>query len=808
MAAMWSRRILAGWCWFTLGALGFAQGAGDSLERWVSAVEAKLEAKEFAESLESVTRALEYFPDEARLFELASRAAIENGENDLALLYAEMALDILVDEIDPKAKERPARIVDLERTVQLVDTLQRKGDGIIGEYRQAMFEAGRGIGKRKLYANAVDLLSRSRDLGLARSAEEELAKIYDNKKAVEALLETGLDVPLKAKKKKKSAEAIAKEDQKRSVWENGYEIKGDNYTIRTNLGSELAESISLAMEQVNRFYRKVFKVKERGGNTARVTVSVYKSRAEFDKYEKLTEDEANVLAFFVPGQNRVAAYDLREHGYAIQELWSTLFHEASHQFTHLVSADLIPGWLNEGTASYFEGARLLPNGKVEMNLIPEERLFYLERSLRSGSPTLKEVLSYYQPGSYDGSFYPFGWGMVYFLLNYEDARCERIYVPIYQDYMAAYGSGGKHDPFGRFVEYFVGKTKDPAIKTFEDFEARWQKWILELHALYYGPPSKADALITRARAQVAAKKTEAAIESYRWALRKRPGDLAALIELADLLAREKEVDSALYFYRQALVGARGAAQASPDVAERAWKQIVALDAEMGKALGSAETKLLAATEDTARAYTTAELPLAALRLLDRANVACGGSAALSKLRSEIVTEHGVDTQRWRRPRLEKELSQWNASADWQPDGDGLFGKVTGVSFATWKEVLPARYRLEVRWKNVLLKEGGFIALTFGSSEGALQYFGVDDEGLAEVGRLVKKWDTIEELGLIPVQALESLELAIDVAPEKTVFSLNGNVVHERPYAPDEVVGRVGFVLQGGSAAFEDLRVRY
>ncbi|MCC7015004.1 MAG: hypothetical protein IT454_20745 [Planctomycetes bacterium] len=802
------KTLLAGVWIALLAALAPAQGASDSLERWLENVRGTLDAKDWGAALERVTLGLEYYPDESRLLELAASAAQENGESDLALWYAELALEALADEVDPKAKEKPQRVVELERIVELVDPLQRKGDLVIGEYRQAMFDVGRSIGKRKLYANAVDLLSRSRALGLGANADEELAKIYDNKKAVEALLETGLDVPLKAKKKRKSAEALAKEDLKRSVWEQAYEIKGDNYTIKTNMGLEMAESMSLAMEQVNRFYRKVFKVKERGGNTARVVVSVYKSRAEFEKFENLKEDQKNMLAFFVPNQNRVAAYDLREHGYAIGELWSTLFHEASHQFTHLVSADLIPGWLNEGTASYFEGARLLPNGSVEMNLIPEERLFYLEKSLRAGAPTLQEVVSYYQPGSYDGEFYPFGWGLVYFLLNYENEACERIYVPVYQDYMAAYGTGGKHDPFQRFVDFFVVKAKDPAIKSFADFEARWKGWILALHGLYFGDASQADVLIARARKQAAAKKLEAAAESYRWALKKRPGDVTALVELGDLLARDKALDAALYFYRQALVGARGVAQASAPIAERSTKQIAALDEDLGKALAAAEGKLFSACDSTAAQYIEKDFPRAALRMLDRAALACGGSARLSETRAKIAAEHEVDTRRWRRPLLEPGLSQWRASELWKPDGDALFAKIERTQFATWNPVMPARYRVEVRWKDVVLEPGGFIALTFGAADGALQYFGVSDDGLAEVGRIVKTWEPLEELGLIPLRALESVTIAIDVAPEKTVFSVDGKVVHERAYLPDELAGRVGVVLQRGSAGFEGLRVRY
>jgi len=195
-----------------------------------------------------------------------------------------------------------------------------------------------------------------------------------------------------------------------------------------------------------------------------------------------------------------------------------------------------PSWLNEGTASFFEGARLLPNGAVETNLVPEMRLKDLPYFFKQGKPGLEEVVSWFKPGSYEGEYYPFGWGLVYFLQNYENDKSQRIYEPLYHDYMAAYKSGGKHDVLGRFVEYFVTKAKDPAVKNFADFEARWRKWIQELDELYEGPPEKADALVARGRKQRSDKQLDSAVESLRWALRKRPGDVLANFELGETLS--------------------------------------------------------------------------------------------------------------------------------------------------------------------------------------------------------------------------------------------------------------------------------
>lgn len=796
----------------TLSALPSAtlapQDSSSSAERWAEGVGEKLAAGEYDAAFELAQRALEFHPDDARLTTQAFRAALESGERALAAWYGELSLEQWAELVDPAAKTPPPEPAEIAAELAVLDPLERKGESILAEYRSALLEAGRAASKRKLFVNAVDLLTRARALGAGPAAEAELAKIYDNKQAVAALLATGLDVPLRAKKSRKSADAIAKEDAARREWEKAYEIKGDNYTVRTNMGAHMAESISSAMEQVNRFYRKVFKVRERGGNTARVTVSVYKSREEFERYEKLDEEDKNVLAFFVPGQNRVAAYDLREHGYAIGELWSTLFHEASHQFTHLVSADLIPGWLNEGTASYFEGARLLPNGTVETNLIPDERLLYLKLALDEGSPTLMDVVSYYKPGSYDGEYYPFGWGLVYFFLNYEDERSRRVYAPLYQDYMAAYGSGGKHDVVGRFVEYFVTKAKQPGVNTFEQFEARWKAWIGELHALHFGDASKADVLIERARRQSANGESEAAEESYRWALRKRPGDAVAQLELGELLAARKATDAALYYYRNALAAERRSSAAESNGAARAAAGATKLDESLSKALRAAEDKLFAACEASAAAYFEKEFPHIGLRLLERASEASGGAARLRELAARLASQAELDVRRWRRPVIDSELSHWEAGEGFKRDGEALFGQSPKVSFAKWREETPASYRVELTLRSVELDDDGFVALTFGERDAGLCYFGFGGDGVLELGRLRKKWEPLEPIGLLPPQAREKLALAIEVGPQECVFFVEEREVLRRALSSDEISGRVGVVIQGGSAGFSDLRVKY
>jgi len=831
LAGAWLALLLLG----GLAPPGSLAPLGEEAEPPLAELRSLLEAKEYVEALASAEVALEWFPEHAELLDLASQAALESGDKDRALWYATLArAELPAESAQPgNAKPAPATVgvsapaggtdrpdfaAELERRIAFLDPLEDRGRTLVADYAGALFQLGRACAKRKLYVNAVDLLGRCQDLGRAE-ARAELGKIYDNKKAVEALVASGLDVPLAPKKPKGSAAKLAREDAKHSDWEDPWEVKGDNYTVRTDLPLETAERISLAMEQMNRFYRKVFHVKERGGDTARVALAVHKTYEQFKEVEQPGE---GVAGFFVPNVNKVATYDPRSEGESLGELWSTLFHEASHQFTHLISADLIPSWLNEGTASYFEGARLLANGTVETNLVPEGRLLALEAEIRRGTPTLKQVVSYFEPGSYPGEYYAVGRGLVYFLQNYEDERCERVYRPLYLDYLAAYGSGGKHDPLERFVEYFVTRAKQPGSASFEDFERRWQEWIHALHGLYFGGPERADELVLRARKQREKKKSEAAIESYRWALRKRPGDVLASLELSDVLAERGEGDAALFHARAAFESARaftdpeqrvpGPSELTAGALERdAGARIAKCDPEFAKAFAAADGLFLAGTQEAARAYAEKEFPLAALVLLDGARTLAGERAVLAQVRAKIAQDSGADTRRWRRVPAGADLAAWEAGAGWKADGEALVVESDGPSFCTLREEPPARFRFEVTLALEDFDEGDFAALTFGAGPSTLQYFGLAHMGEAavlEIGALRDDWEPLDNAGFVAKKDFASLPIAIEVGEGEVEYFARGRSAAKHAYPPGELRGTIGLIVQGCRARFPDLRVKF
>lgn len=800
-------------------ALAFVLGAGgdsgpDPAALRLTDSKKLLDDGKAADALAKAQEGLEFAPDNFDLLQLAAQSASAAEKKDETIWYAGMAIDQSAG-LDPKTRQKT--VDDLNALAAAADSLQQKNRAVEGDYAQALLKVGADLSSRKMFVTAVGILTRLRNTSVADKAEIELAKIYDNKKAVAALLDSGLDVPIKPHKKRDPVRD-AKEDKKHETWDKCWEVKGECYTVRTTLGKETADQISGAMEQMNHFYRKVFHVKEfGGGTTARCTISVYKNRSEFDMNEPNTDK--NVLGFFKPGVNYVATYDRRPEGGKMGELWSTLFHESSHQFTHMVSADVIPGWLNEGTACYFEGARLLSNGTVETNLVAEERLMDLKYFLDKGSPSLKEVVSYFKPGSYEGEFYPFGWGLVYFIQNYENDKSERVYIPVYRDYLLSYKSAGKPEAsFSHFVDFFVTKAKQPGVKTFEDFEKRWKDWIQNLHRLYTAGPEAADELITRARKEKTDKQTDAAIESYTWALQKRPTDAVGYLERADVHLDRKESDEALFDLRHAQECLRAVAdpetklpgagtQSVKDLTAACNAKISKLDKATSEALTAADQNFQTACLQTAKEYVDAKTPLVAMQMLDDARALIGKVPQFDAMRIKIGKDTGADTRRWRRI-VNASLDEYDAPEVWTASDGKLSIESKELRFAYWKGELPARFRYDVHID--ASKVTGAVGLLFGGNSESVQLIAVLPDahaivpvklkkGELEPGDLLNKFDETKGAGL---------NLAMEIRDAEVEFFLDGESIGVLPFPPDELKGEVGAFCDEGTAVFSQMRLRW
>jgi len=781
---------------------------------------ALLEQGKGNEAYSAALTALEYRPDDPAHLDLASRAAQAAGQTDESLWYAQLALDAFGH--DEETEEARAAIV--ERMSEL-DPLFEEARTLHEEYAESLLDVCESIRRKRLYANVVDLLRHLDGTPFEQRAREKLEELIEEKRSAQALLESGIDVPLPSPADEGEGESYR--DRKHSTWENRYtDIKGPNYTVETNAPRRFGISVLEALEQMNRFYRKVFDHKTRGGGTARSVIRVHRTKHEFMQMHGVSP---SVRGFFDPNDKSVTTYDPRSAGEPFSNLWSTLFHEASHQFADMIAAGEMPGWLNEGTASYFEGARILPSGLVQTNLVPETRLRYLPRTLGRGDPALRDVVSFYEDGSYPGSYYPVGWGLVYFFRNYESEESERIYEPLFERYLATYRTGGKHDVVGRFEEYFIQKAKVPGVTSFEEFEAHFKAWIEELHSLYYGGPEAADRLLARARRQRENGKLEAAIESYQGATRKRPDDARAYFELAEVyedLRREKWAkDAAIFSYRRALEIARSqpdpkaklAGFANLDatgVVAECLKRIQKLDRTLQKTLGPVDDALAQGALRIAQQYLERDRPRRALDFLADSSGLIGGFGELERLAREIRDRRGIDVRRWRRLHVDADAEGWYADlATWEPaDGGFAVRDRDGVALCTYGDEPPDAYRIEATIETAA--DRGLVGLQYGMHSNVAKMAYADVERgfffLSEREEGAEIRDKKKPLAKIAKKDLEQFVLALEIGEDGTVeVFVNGKSIGRHTYPPGEVRGSVGLVAGGSKELrFRDIRWLY
>ena len=96
---------------------------------------------------------------------------------------------------------------------------------------------------------------------------------------------------------------------------------------------------------------------------------------------------------------------------------------------------------------------------------------------RGRIPTFLDVISYDKPGSYPGEYYEFGWGIVYFLQQFEDpTTLAYVYRPLYNAYRDEIIKKGG-DPRELFERVFLGPASPLSHTTLLEFEKDWKQWI-------------------------------------------------------------------------------------------------------------------------------------------------------------------------------------------------------------------------------------------------------------------------------------------------------------------------------------------
>ncbi len=543
-----------------------------------SRAEQLFKAGELEEARAAGLNTLASYPFSDYGYQLMHRIAVANDDAADALRWAKWLY---------WSRKYSGRTKELEELAPLFEGQWEgwnRDDEILAAWDEELREAAKKAGARKQYRLAGHLMDRLLELNAGDTKlEKDYAKLAD--KAGQQLSGGAF---VAASIRRKSPDWLARENNKHEHWENPFERETKNYEIYCNVSWEFTETLTSAMDQINEFYREVYDYKKK----AKATIHVMRRRSDFDKMSLKVLQRAmpdrGVGGYWVPAQRTVVAYDRAydEEGFTQDTLWQTLFHEASHQFMTLLSKDrhVVPAWLNEGTASYFEGCEIKADGTIVKNAPAVHRLrawYHIDNS--DGRHSLEDLVAHVRntgadssgSRSYEGSFYPYGWAFVYFLLNYEendrrvygqavtsdgripeDYKAVRkagklVYREAYNKYLKHFserGSGGdRFYPMEVAKEYFIEDIGDPDVQDWDALEARWRKFCTSLYQEEQAGPEFADVLQARSRGYMLAEDWERARITAEQADSKRPGDPETFRLLALANSGEGRKEDAIYW---------------------------------------------------------------------------------------------------------------------------------------------------------------------------------------------------------------------------------------------------------------------
>ncbi|TAH35584.1 MAG: hypothetical protein EYC70_13075 [Planctomycetota bacterium] len=476
-----------------------------------------------------------------------------------------------------------------------------------------------------------------------------------------------------------SPEWVATEDAKHATWDAAWTKDGENYRYRTDAGFVVLQTSSIAMEQMNGFYRQFFRYKLDGDPTPKIEVRIFKDRDEYLKLGVGPPVEwsgghftGDAVETYVGGQTG------RE---SIREMYGTLFHEAAHQFVSLTGKGGVPGWLNEAYASFFEGCTILSNGSVKWNQVPNHRLFPLAARLEKGwmrhsgdgvrdasgewqdpenAPTFRIVVE----GDYEWGppWYAPTWGVVYFLYNYRDGEGQPVYRDALHAYYNSNASAHQGDAATHFESVVLADPRSP-VQTLDELSELWRDWLLELRDVQIGKKEAGAGALEFGDAASGRGETDLAVQFYEEAYSHYAEDPEVLWKLATALEQQENLDRAAALYRdfsrelelRGLIG-----DARYPVAQKKMEE---LDPLFRRHAGLRK-KLLEDGLALARSYRERELPTMALEVARRMSAQFSLPEALD-FYSEVARATGKSLARWRVAYNELDLDGWSSSG-----GDG------------------------------------------------------------------------------------------------------------------------------------------
>ncbi|MCI0652687.1 MAG: DUF1570 domain-containing protein [Planctomycetes bacterium] len=287
---------------------------------------------------------------------------------------------------------------------------------------------------------------------------------------------------LKAIKMKSRQELILEYEGR--PWPDVNPIMTEHYNISCNSTEEVAREYAVQLEALYDKYSQVFKSFDPEAKfkaLGKAKIWIHKNKQQFDDITSMVQ----AGGFYRTDVKDVHAY----HGSfgTIGTTYEVLAHECTHQFEGYILKNFwnVPMWIIEGLAVFFGDGSEFKGGKVEIGLIPRERLEALQRTIETNSyPDLNTLLRTAQP--FDGFFYAPAWGVVYRCLRGDKSKPkahdgeELEMFASYLDRLAR-STADVCDYDGeakRFISELTGASKKH--KTLEAWETDYKAWIMKL----------------------------------------------------------------------------------------------------------------------------------------------------------------------------------------------------------------------------------------------------------------------------------------------------------------------------------------
>lgn len=808
-----------------LGLTQDPEASAPTVQALVREAEGELAAGRIDSARRAADRAL--MRDARSLEVLGVSAAIADAAGDADRAAHDRFLWIELHDGRPKPQQdRTARKAVLEQLLA-VDPEAESFEKLQKSYVTGLVRLAKDYQKQKDWLGAVDLWGHVLEVDPTRvDAPKAIAEIRRTGGAEVAIEDVfaGAEDPTGGL----SEAELRDEDARHATWENAYTKETENYRYRTDAGRLVLETSAIAMEQMNRFYRRFFRFMEDGGKTPQIEIRIFRSR---DEYLELGSNPVEWSGGQFTG-NAVETYVGGVTGKeGIRDMYRTLFHEAGHQFVSLTGA-FVPGWLNEAYASFFEGCTILSNGTVRWNQPPPGRLFPLATRLEGGwmespgeaaadgantkvdrAPPFRMVVE----GAYAWGppWYAPTWGVVYFLYNFRDAEGRAVYRDALHAYYTSFRRGRPVDPVAHFEETVLTAPLSPVTRI-DELDALWKSFILELRDRETGKSSGSGRLLAWADAALERGEEELALEFLLEARDELGSDPDLLWKIAELLAELGQKPRAAATYREFKRELELRGQHEDERYEEVKKRIRRIDPNVVRY----EALKLKVGEDglaLARGYEGRALPTMALEIARRMSARYSLPAALEYYVS-LAERTGRSLARWRLAYDERTLNGWSGDDDaYQAYGARIRADVPPSAATMVTKVLTCdvafdgdfSLEAEVRIPFVEGEPAGRLAgLCFGR-KGDQDFHAVmlHPNGFLDISSNRGGVWEIRDHRQVPAGAGEWHRLRIDVSGRSLDVYLDGLYVRSLDYANERVVrGGFGIVTGPGQAEYRELRI--